>query len=369
MRDFPPTTTAFLPVPDAQAPDTSSPGAFLRWHLGQQRSVIVASALVGILWQLPLTVGPWLVGRTVDRGILPGDWDAIWLWSGLLLLVTLVGAVFGIAMHTLIVRSWLIALYGTTQMVARKAVQLGHVLPRRAPTGEVLSVASSDSDEFGALTEITARASAQLVAYLIVAAIVLSTSLPLGHPGPRRRARARRRRLPDAAPAAPPAGRRAHPQRRADLDGDRHRRGAADPARHRRRADVRPQLRGAVAAHPRGGRLGRDLAGRHRGHRRAHVGLLPGRPDVGRHPRGAHRRPDGRPADLVPRLRPLHGRPDPHLLRVRPEGHPGAGLGAQGDRALRAGAALARAHGAAAAVGRGRPRRRGQRRSSRARVG
>ena len=142
--------------------------------------MIVASALVGILWQLPLTVGPWLVGRTVDRGILPGDWDAIWLWSGLLLLVTLVGAVFGIAMHTLIVRSWLIALYGTTQMVARKAVQLGHVLPRRAPTGEVLSVASSDSDEFGALTEITARASAQLVAYLIVAAIVLSTSLQLG---------------------------------------------------------------------------------------------------------------------------------------------------------------------------------------------
>ena len=180
MRDFPPTTTAFLPVPDAQAPDTSSPGAFLRWHMAQQRSVIVASALVGILWQLPLTVGPWLVGRTVDRGILPGDWDAIWLWSGLLLLVTLVGAVFGIAMHTLIVRSWLIALYGTTQMVARKAVQLGHVLPRRAPTGEVLSVASSDSDEFGALTEITARASAQLVAYLIVAAIVLSTSLQLG---------------------------------------------------------------------------------------------------------------------------------------------------------------------------------------------
>ena len=87
-------------------------------------------------------------------------------------------------MHTLIVRSWLIALYGTTQMVARKAVQLGHVLPRRAPTGEVLSVASSDSDEFGALTEITARASAQLVAYLIVAAIVLQHVAAPGPAGP-----------------------------------------------------------------------------------------------------------------------------------------------------------------------------------------
>ena len=79
-------------------------------------------------------------------------------------------------MHTLVVRSWLIALYGTTLMVTRKAAQLGHVLPRRTPTGEVLSVSASDSDEFGGLTEITARALSQLVAYLTVAAIVLATS-------------------------------------------------------------------------------------------------------------------------------------------------------------------------------------------------
>ena len=101
-------------------------------------------------------------------------------WAGLLLVVTLVGAAFGIAMHTLIVRSWLIALYGTTKMVARKTVQMGHVQPRRAPTGEVLSVASGDADEFGALTEITARATAQLVAYLLVAAIVLNISTTMG---------------------------------------------------------------------------------------------------------------------------------------------------------------------------------------------
>ena len=77
-------------------------------------------------------------------------------------------------------RSWLISLYGTTQMVTRKIAQMGHVLPRRSPTGEVLSVASSDSDEFGALTEIIARAASQLVSYLTVAAIVLSMSWQLG---------------------------------------------------------------------------------------------------------------------------------------------------------------------------------------------
>ncbi len=187
MRDFPPVITSFptgrsddRPGRPPAQPDLRTPGAFLRWKLSQQRGVILAAAAVGVLWQLPLTVGPWLVGKAIDDGILPGDTAATLTWSGWLLLVTVIGCVFGIAMHTLVVRSWLIALYGTTLMVARKAVQMGHVLPRRAPTGEVLSVASSDSDEFGALTEITARASAQFVAYLVVAGIVLTTSLPLG---------------------------------------------------------------------------------------------------------------------------------------------------------------------------------------------
>ena len=44
----------------------------------------------------------------------------------------------------------------------------------------MLSVASSDSDEFGALTEIVSRSASQLVAYLIVAFIVLTTSPQLG---------------------------------------------------------------------------------------------------------------------------------------------------------------------------------------------
>jgi ABC-type multidrug transport system fused ATPase/permease subunit len=183
MRDFPPTFTTFLPEADGDAvilPDTRSPRAFLRWHLGQQPGVIAAATFVGFLWQLPLTLGPWLVGKAVDEGILAGSSSDLLRWAGLLGLVTMIGAVFGITMHTLVVRSWLIALYGTIQMVARKSVQMGHVLPRRTPTGEAISVASSDSDEFGALTEITARAGSQLVGYLVVAAIVLNTSVAMG---------------------------------------------------------------------------------------------------------------------------------------------------------------------------------------------
>ncbi|HEX4687431.1 MAG TPA: ABC transporter ATP-binding protein [Nocardioides sp.] len=183
MRDFPPEITTFYSAAGRKpgpAPDTSSPGAFLRWFMRFQWPVIALSTLFAVLWQLPLTVGPLLFGKAVDNGIVPHSMSGTLEWAGLLLLVTLIGALFGIAGHTLIVRSWLIGLYGTMKMVTRKVVQMGHVLPRRTPTGEVLSVASSDSDEFGALTEILARAASQVVAYLVVAFIVLSISPELG---------------------------------------------------------------------------------------------------------------------------------------------------------------------------------------------
>jgi ABC-type multidrug transport system fused ATPase/permease subunit len=148
--------------------------------LRQQWRVISLSSLACLLWLLPQTFGPYIFGRAVDQGILAGSTADLLTWSGVMLAVVVVGGVFGVVFHTLIVRTWLISLYGTTQMVTRKIAQMGHVLPRRSPTGEVLSVASSDSDEFGALTEILARAAAQFVSYLAVAAIVLSMSWQLG---------------------------------------------------------------------------------------------------------------------------------------------------------------------------------------------
>jgi ABC-type multidrug transport system fused ATPase/permease subunit len=66
------------------------------------------------------------------------------------------------------------------KLVTRKATQMGHVLPQRSPTGEVLSVSASDSDEFGALTEIVSRFVGALIAYLVIAGLVLSTSVKLG---------------------------------------------------------------------------------------------------------------------------------------------------------------------------------------------
>ena len=84
------------------------------------------------------------------------------------------------AYHALVVRSWLIGMYGPMKLVTRKSTQLGSVLSRRSPTGEVLSVSASDTDEFGGLTQIVSEAVGAFIATLVIAGLVLSTSVPLG---------------------------------------------------------------------------------------------------------------------------------------------------------------------------------------------
>ena len=364
MRDFPPVIDTFYArgggEPSA-APDTRTRARFLLWMLKLQWPVILTTTALGMFWQLPPMFGPFIFGRAVDEGILPGDVDATLKWGALLLAVTLIGAVFGILMHTYIVRTWLIALYGTMKLVTRKAAQMGHVLPRRTPTGEVLSVASADSDEFGALTEILARTCTQLVAYLVVAFIVLSTSVELGV------------LLLIAAPVLVGA---AFP-----LLKPLHRRQEVERGRN---SDLTSLATDIVA----GLRILRGIGGERtfgsnyaaQSQLARQAGQSAGIWQAGIEAVGVlfsgvfvvllvwlgtrqviERRADHRRADQLPRLRAVHDLPDPDVLRVRPEAHPGDRLGAQGDRDLRAAAAVDRRDRPAGPARARRPGRRGDR--------
>src|SRR5215210_3509654 len=161
-------------------PDTRSPARFLFWLLGQQRPILFWSAVTAVLEWLPGALGPYFIGRIVDEGITARDLGRVWELASIMLGLVLVGVLAGVLNHTLAVRAWLIGMYGPMKLVGRKAVQLGHVLPQRTPTGEVLSVAAGDAEEFGALTEIVARAIGAATAYLVIASLVLSTSFWLG---------------------------------------------------------------------------------------------------------------------------------------------------------------------------------------------
>ncbi|AQP50891.1 ABC transporter transmembrane domain-containing protein [Tessaracoccus flavescens] len=171
--DFPPAITA-----DSR-PDVTSPSRFLFWLIRSYGWVVPAMTLSAATWLIPAAFTPWLLGRAIDTGIEHGIAGALG-WVLGLLGVIVIGVMGGIAFHTFAVRMWLLGIYGIQRRVSRQSVHLGHVLNRRVPTGEVLSVSSSDSDQFGATIESFGHAIAAAISFLLASVLMLTTSPTLG---------------------------------------------------------------------------------------------------------------------------------------------------------------------------------------------
>jgi ABC-type bacteriocin/lantibiotic exporter with double-glycine peptidase domain len=164
-----------LPRRNFTDPATRGGNRFLGWLMWQQLPALVLSSLISVIEWLPGSVGPYIVGKIVDEGIVPHDMATVLRLSMIMLGLVIIGIIASVLGHTMVVRTWLVAMYGTMKLVIRKVTQMGHVLPQRTPTGEVLSVSAGDSDEFGSLTEIVSRFAGALIAYLVIAGLVLST--------------------------------------------------------------------------------------------------------------------------------------------------------------------------------------------------
>ncbi|MFD0683320.1 ABC transporter transmembrane domain-containing protein [Actinomadura fibrosa] len=169
-----------LPEKDPGSPDRRSPARYLLWLLrAQWRSAAVAAAL-GVTWMLSQALMPAVIGRAVDEGLAAKDERALLAWSAALLGLGAVQAASGVMRHRFAVYNWLAAAYRTVQVVTRQATRLGGTLPKRLGAGEVVSVGITDVAHVGEALDIVARGSGAVVGIVVVAGILLATSLPLG---------------------------------------------------------------------------------------------------------------------------------------------------------------------------------------------
>jgi ABC-type multidrug transport system fused ATPase/permease subunit len=134
----------------------------------------------GIVWMSCQAVMPAVIGRAIDRGVAAKDGSALLTYAGVMLGIGLVQAVTGIMRHRFAVTNWLTAAYRTVQLVGRQAVHLGGALPRKVSTGEVVAIGTNDISNLGQVMDVSARFSGAIVSFLLVAVILLSTSVPLG---------------------------------------------------------------------------------------------------------------------------------------------------------------------------------------------
>ncbi len=169
-----------LPLADPGTPDLRSPGRYLLFCMRAQAGALSGAIAFGIAWMVAQAVMPALIGRAIDQGVAAKDTGRLAYWALLLLAAGIVQAVTGVIRHRFSVSLWLNAAYRTVQLVSRKAAQLGATLPKRVATGEVVSVGANDVAHIGNSVDALGRAAGALVSFLVVAAIMLSASRPLG---------------------------------------------------------------------------------------------------------------------------------------------------------------------------------------------
>lgn len=169
-----------FPIPDPGVPDLRSPGRYLLWLAGNQKRSLTAGAFWGVLWMGAQAVSPAALGKAIDEGVRGRDEGQLVLWAGVLLGLGLLQALAGVMRHRCAVSNWMFAVFRTQQLVLRHAVRLGGSLPARVPAGEAANVSATDAVAVGRCLDITARGAGALVSFVVVAVLLLATSVPLG---------------------------------------------------------------------------------------------------------------------------------------------------------------------------------------------
>jgi ABC-type multidrug transport system fused ATPase/permease subunit len=169
-----------LPADDPGVPDTRSPARLLLWVGRHQLLTIAAGILFGILWMVSQALMPFTIGRAIQVGIIEHDNRALALWTFVLLGLGATQAFAGIMRHRFAVFNWLQASFRLAQVVSHHASRAGPAVRGRLSTGEVVATVTNDAMRAGGAFDITARLAGAFVSYVVVAFILLSSSVVLG---------------------------------------------------------------------------------------------------------------------------------------------------------------------------------------------
>ena len=168
-----------LPLDEPPEPDSRSAARYLLWLARRQASLMAGGACFGIIWMVSQALVPAAIGAGVDA-LARRDRSGLLLATLGVLGLGIVTAVGGTMRHRFAVSNFLNAGFRTMQVTVRHATRLGATLEKRVATGEVVSIGTTDFDHIGYSMDITARGSGAVVAIIVVSALLLRVSVPLG---------------------------------------------------------------------------------------------------------------------------------------------------------------------------------------------
>jgi ABC-type multidrug transport system fused ATPase/permease subunit len=169
-----------LPYDDAGRPDLRSPGRLLLWIARLQWTSLLSGMGWGVLWFVAQALMPATIGKAIDHGVVAHDLSALVWWAGAVLGLALTTALSGMMRHRAAVANWLQAAFRMIQLLGTHAARTGEALPNQIPTGEVVATVASDAQRIGGMYDVSARFTGAVASYVVVAVVLLRTSVPLG---------------------------------------------------------------------------------------------------------------------------------------------------------------------------------------------
>jgi ABC-type multidrug transport system fused ATPase/permease subunit len=152
---------------------------FLLWLARQQRATVIGGGFFGAVWMGAQSLIPAALGAAIDA-IAQHDRAALWGWSLVVLGLGAIQAVAGVLRHRRAVTNFLAAAVMVQQLVARTARDLGGDLTRHVDAGEVAAIGTTDVQRIGHLLDVSARGTGAVVSYVMVAVLLLTSSLRVG---------------------------------------------------------------------------------------------------------------------------------------------------------------------------------------------
>ncbi|TDW86750.1 ABC transporter ATP-binding protein [Kribbella sp. VKM Ac-2566] len=160
----------------ATANDLAGPFRFLFWLARSQSRRIAWGGVLGSLWMVGLAVPPWVLSRAVDEGLVAGDTRALIRWALVLLVVTVLNALLGIARHRTMTKVRMDASFRAVRAAVGHTSRLGASLPGRVSTGEVVTVGIADVYTVAMALTVAGPGVGAVVAYAVVAVVLFTTS-------------------------------------------------------------------------------------------------------------------------------------------------------------------------------------------------
>ncbi len=146
---------------------------FVRAVIRSQSAGVIGAALSGLLWQVGAVAAPLMVKQAIDRGVLTRDHSALLIWLGALLFVGLLEMAAGAVRHLYAIRNRAHSDARVRDAIFAHALRLDASYHDRVGPGELMSRASSDSEQVARMMDSIGHTIGYVLTVFAVAVVLL----------------------------------------------------------------------------------------------------------------------------------------------------------------------------------------------------